>query len=109
MRARARCLIAHRTSPPPSNNTQQYIYTHTHNTLSRLCSLNTQAVSLILTAHPTEVNRKTLLTQTLCVQTHLASADSLRLSGGGEYERREVSKGLEAAVQGIWMSDEVSR
>lgn len=92
------------TSPSKPNLTNSH---RTPLTLS-VGSLNTQKVSLILTAHPTEVNRKTLLTQTRRVQSYLAAADDLRTSGS-EYERREVSKGLEAAVQGIWMSDEVSR
>ena len=45
-------------------------------------ALSTQRTELILTAHPTEVNRKTLLNHTAKIQKFLAEADRCREVGG---------------------------
>jgi len=71
-------------------------------------ALSTQKTELILTAHPTEVNRKTLLNHTAKIQSLLSQADDVR-SGGTKYEQMEVDSGLRSSIASIWQSDEVSR
>jgi phosphoenolpyruvate carboxylase len=74
-------------------------------------ALTKQKVELVLTAHPTEVNRRTILEKQRRVQKILTSADSLRdknLPPSG-YQQRELDRALEREIASIWQSDEVSR
>ncbi|GMI30469.1 hypothetical protein TrRE_jg8494, partial [Triparma retinervis] len=71
-------------------------------------ALSTQRTELILTAHPTEVNRKTLLNHTSAIQSLLAEAD-LHRSGGTKYSQMEVDSRLRSSISSVWQSDEVSR
>lgn len=74
-------------------------------------ALMKQKVELVLTAHPTEVNRRTILEKQRRVQKILTNADSLRdrnLPPTG-YQQRELDRALEREISSIWQSDEVSR
>lgn len=77
-------------------------------------NLATQQVELVLTAHPTEVNRRTILEKHRRVQKVLTKADLLReQTSGGEaptgYAQRELDRAMEREIASIWQSDEVSR
>ncbi len=74
-------------------------------------ALTSQKVELVLTAHPTEVNRRTILQKQRRVQRILTSADNLRdknLPATG-YQQKELDRALEREIASIWQSDEVSR
>jgi len=71
-------------------------------------SLCTQCVEIVLTAHPTQVNRRTLLEKHGRVQTVLTEADRIRQSGT-PYERKELDDALRREIASIWQTDEVSR
>lgn len=74
-------------------------------------TLSTQQVELVLTAHPTEVNRRTILEKQRRVQEILTQADQLRSLGGSPsgYLQRELDRAMEREIASIWQSDEVSR
>lgn len=73
-------------------------------------TLTTQQVELVLTAHPTEVNRRTLLDKHRRVQELLTKADTLRDSSKiSKYQRDLINTSLEREIALIWQSDEVSR
>eukprot|EP00584_Thalassiosira_punctigera_P002280 CAMPEP_0172536244 /NCGR_PEP_ID=MMETSP1067-20121228/8028_1 /TAXON_ID=265564 ORGANISM="Thalassiosira punctigera, Strain Tpunct2005C2" /NCGR_SAMPLE_ID=MMETSP1067 /ASSEMBLY_ACC=CAM_ASM_000444 /LENGTH=1035 /DNA_ID=CAMNT_0013321279 /DNA_START=115 /DNA_END=3222 /DNA_ORIENTATION=+ len=71
-------------------------------------SLTNQTVELVLTAHPTQVNRRTLLEKHSRVQSILNEADSLRETGT-PYQRRLLDDALRREIASIWQTDEVSR
>jgi len=72
-----------------------------------LCS---QQVELVLTAHPTEVNRRTLLDKHKRVQELLTLADEQRANGTATaYSRSVLDDSLHREISSIWQSDEVSR
>ena len=71
-------------------------------------SLCTQCVEIVLTAHPTQVNRRTLLEKHGRVQSVLTEADRIRESGT-PYERKELDDALRREIASIWQTDEVSR
>lgn len=82
-----------------------------HSVDSIFDALTTQQVELVLTAHPTEVNRRTILEKQRRVQGILTQADDLRdknqpVSG---YQQRELDRAMEREISSIWQSDEVSR
>ncbi|CAN0391297.1 unnamed protein product, partial [Discosporangium mesarthrocarpum] len=66
-------------------------------------------VELVLTAHPTEINRRTLLAKHKEVSHRLEQLDMLEGQGGGSFDKDQTLKGLERAVEAIWNSDEVRR
>jgi phosphoenolpyruvate carboxylase len=69
-----------------------------------------QQVELVLTAHPTEVNRRTILEKHRRVQKILTIADEYRASGRGTpYEQQELNHAMEREIASIWQSDEVAR
>lgn len=73
-------------------------------------SIANQTVEFVLTAHPTEVNRRTLLYKKTRIQKLLAKADEYRAIGGATpYQRRLINDKLEREVTGLWQSDELSR
>ena len=73
-------------------------------------SLVSQQVELVLTAHPTEVNRKTLLEKHRRVQLLLTQADEERLKGRPTpFQEAEINDKLEREIGLIWQSDELSR
>ena len=73
-------------------------------------SICSQKVEFVLTAHPTEVNRRTLLDKKTRVLKLLAQADLYHAMGGATpYQRQLIDDAMEREVSGIWQSDEVSR
>jgi phosphoenolpyruvate carboxylase len=82
-------------------------------------ALSTQQTELVLTAHPTEVNRRTILRKHRRIQTILTEADGIRLTTGGgaatatatatTYRQEQLDHALEREITSIWLSDEVSR
>jgi len=73
-----------------------------------LDTLSTQTVEIVLTAHPTQVNRRTLLEKHGRVQTILSDADAVR-NTGTPYEKRLLDDALRREIASIWQTDEVSR
>jgi phosphoenolpyruvate carboxylase len=74
-------------------------------------SIISQQVELVLTAHPTEVNRRTILDKHRRVQSILTKADALQASSRGPtpYEQEQLNRALEREIASIWQSDEVAR
>jgi phosphoenolpyruvate carboxylase len=73
-------------------------------------TLCTQSTELVLTAHPTEVNRRTTLEKHMRIQEILTNSDLLRATGGGKsFLKAEYDKALWSEVSSLWLSDEVSR
>ena len=71
-------------------------------------SLISQTVEIVLTAHPTQVNRRTLLEKHGRVQGILNEADNLR-EKGTLYQRQQLDDALRREIASIWQTDEVSR
>lgn len=73
-------------------------------------TLVSQQVELVLTAHPTEVNRRTLLEKHRRVQEKLTQADKERSHGiVTPYQSQIIDDGLKREISLIWQSDELSR
>lgn len=73
-------------------------------------ALASQSTELVLTAHPTEVNRRTILDKHKRIQEILTNSDQLRAIGGGKsFFEAEYDKALWREVSSLWLSDEVSR
>jgi len=73
-------------------------------------ALSTQTTELVLTAHPTEVNRRTILEKKRRIQKILTTADAYRASGkGSHYDLTQLDDALYREISSIWLSDEVSR
>ncbi|KAL3783913.1 hypothetical protein ACHAW5_011036 [Stephanodiscus triporus] len=68
----------------------------------------TQTAEIVLTAHPAQVNRRTLLEKHGRVQRILNEADGLRWSGT-PYQRKLLDDALRRKVGSIWQTDELSR
>jgi len=72
--------------------------------------LVSQQVELVLTAHPTEVNRRTNLDKQRRVQNILTQADNYRAVGRTTpFMEHELNESLEREISSIWQSDEVAR
>lgn len=65
-----------------------------------------QKVDLVLTAHPTEVNRRTLLRKYRDISEQLAELDKADLT---PFERQQVQAAVRREVASIWGSDEIRR
>lgn len=73
-------------------------------------ALTTQTVELVLTAHPTEVNRRTILDKKQRVEQILTQADLYRDIGRTTpYQQDELNDALHREIASMWQSDEVSR
>ncbi len=73
-------------------------------------TLCTQQVELVLTAHPTEVNRRTLLDKHRRIQHLLTKADDLRSRGAvTNFDQKLVDDGLKREIGLMWQSDELYR
>lgn len=69
-----------------------------------------QQVELVLTAHPTEVNRRTILEKHRRVQKILTTADAYSAAGRATpFEQQQLNNALEREIASIWQSDEVAR
>jgi len=74
-------------------------------------ALTSQKVELVLTAHPTEVNRRTILEKQRRVQKLLTKADHLRetnLPPTG-YAQSELDRAMKREIASTWQTDEVAR
>mmetsp|Transcript_2657 Transcript_2657/g.6282 ORF Transcript_2657/g.6282 Transcript_2657/m.6282 type:complete len:990 (+) Transcript_2657:120-3089(+) len=74
-------------------------------------ALTSQQVELVLTAHPTEVNRRTILEKQRRVQRLLTKADYLRernIPSTG-YDQTQLDRALQREIASTWQSDEVAR
>ena len=65
-----------------------------------------QKVDIVLTAHPTEVNRRTLLRKYREISESLAQLDKKDLS---PYEKSQCEEALRREIYSIWGSDEIRR
>jgi phosphoenolpyruvate carboxylase len=65
-----------------------------------------QKVEFVLTAHPTEVNRRTLLRKYRSISESLATLDRKDLT---PYERSQCMYTLKREIASIWGSDEIRR
>eukprot|EP01038_Epipyxis_sp_PR26KG_P004144 gene4144-5898_t len=65
-----------------------------------------QHVDIVLTAHPTEVNRRTLLRKHRSISEMLASLDRKDLTS---FERQQVQDSLKREIASIWGTDEIRR
>eukprot|EP00567_Pseudictyota_dubia_P002553 CAMPEP_0197465530 /NCGR_PEP_ID=MMETSP1175-20131217/64586_1 /TAXON_ID=1003142 /ORGANISM="Triceratium dubium, Strain CCMP147" /LENGTH=1118 /DNA_ID=CAMNT_0043001547 /DNA_START=80 /DNA_END=3437 /DNA_ORIENTATION=+ len=73
-------------------------------------ALSSQTVELVLTAHPTQVNRTTLLDKQKRIQELLNEADFDRDAGlVTPYRKKDIDDCLQMIISGIWQSDEVAR
>jgi len=73
-------------------------------------SLIKQEVEIVLTAHPTEVNRRTILEKHKRIQDLLTQADGYRDTGvTTPYLQQRVDECLQREIASIWQSDEVAR
>ena len=69
-------------------------------------ALKNQTVEIVLTAHPTEVNRRTMIKKHQKIKDLLERSDSTNLTA---YELRQINKELKAEIGSIWESDELMR
>jgi phosphoenolpyruvate carboxylase len=69
-------------------------------------ALLSQRVELVLTAHPTEVNRRTMLRKHGRIEELLQLLDNKQLTG---FDERQASAQLAAEVSSIWDSDDLRR
>lgn len=69
-------------------------------------ALKTQKVEVVLTAHPTEVNRRTMLRKYSEVQELLETLDGTDLT---KFERQKLNNEVAAVVASIWDSDDLRR
>jgi phosphoenolpyruvate carboxylase len=74
-------------------------------------ALISQKVELVLTAHPTEVNRRTILEKQRRVQKILTKADYLRdsgLSSSTGYAQTELDRSLKREIASTWQTNETA-
>lgn len=69
-------------------------------------ALLSQKVEIVLTAHPTEVNRRTMLRKHRIIQEILTQLDRKDISN---YDRRLLNAKLRSEITGIWQSDSLRR
>lgn len=69
-------------------------------------ALTTQSVEIVLTAHPTEVNRRTILAKHRNIKKVLEQQDRPDLT---PFDTKELVKQLRREVSAIWKSDELRR
>ncbi len=74
-------------------------------------ALISQKVELVLTAHPTEVNRRTILEKQRRVQRILTKADYLRESNipSTGFAQGELDRAMRREIASTWQTDEVAR
>ena len=76
-----------------------------------LNKLSTQMVELVLTAHPTEVNRRTNLNKHRRIQEILTASDAIQgnIDNASPFEQDQLNEALWREISSLWLSDEVSR
>ncbi len=85
-----------------------------NDTVARLCaqfgkdavhrSLSTQVVELVLTAHPTEVSRRTILQKFNRIAALLDARDRAHPA-----EQRGMQESLRVEIEALWLTDEIRR
>ena len=63
-------------------------------------------IELVLTAHPTEVKRRTLIQKSGRISDMLAKRDRLNLT---PFEKAEIRENLETMITSVWQTDEIRR
>ncbi|WP_372796034.1 phosphoenolpyruvate carboxylase [Pontiella sp.] len=71
-----------------------------------LKTLSEMEIELVLTAHPTEVKRRTLIQKSSKISDLLAKRDRLNLT---PFEKQELRDDLETLITAIWQTDEIRR
>ena len=71
-----------------------------------LAALASQQCEIVLTAHPTEVNRKTMLQKHQRIKDALEQMDRTDLI---PYDLQQLSRQLQSEITSIWESDELRR
>jgi phosphoenolpyruvate carboxylase len=69
-------------------------------------ALTSQVVDVVFTAHPTEVNRRTMLRKHLKIRTILEQLDRSDIS---LFERRKLNQDMRAQVMSLWNTDTLRR
>ena len=77
-----------------------------HSRSEILQAIAQQTVELVLTAHPTEVNRRTVLDKKRRIQDILTAADAPNPS---KFQQEQYDKALKSEISSIWLTDEVAR
>ena len=110
---RVRRLEAHRGDGAPlypgktdsCAGTLDYLLDEEHVDMTKIeAALASQQLEIVLTAHPTEVNRRTILSKHRRVAELLAKRPDTQ-----GYERNEVDRELAGVVSALWGSDELRR
>jgi phosphoenolpyruvate carboxylase len=71
-----------------------------------LKTISNMEIELVLTAHPTEVKRRTLIQKSSRISELLARRDTRNLT---PFEKREIRDDLETLITSIWQTDEIRR
>ncbi|QBG46319.1 phosphoenolpyruvate carboxylase [Verrucomicrobia bacterium S94] len=69
-------------------------------------TLSSMQIELVLTAHPTEVKRRTLIQKNGAISSLLAKQDRLNLT---PFEQAQLRTDLEILITAIWQTDEIRR
>ena len=71
-----------------------------------LQTISGMEIELVLTAHPTEVKRRTLIQKNVRISELLAKRDRINLT---PFEKAEIRHQLETLITGMWQTDEIRR
>jgi phosphoenolpyruvate carboxylase len=71
-----------------------------------LKTISNMEIELVLTAHPTEVKRRTLIQKNGRISELLTRQDTRNLT---PFEKREIRDDLETLITSIWQTDEIRR
>lgn len=88
---------------------EQLIYRLKQQNISEIAirdAINNLSIDLVLTAHPTEINRRSLINQLIEVNTCLEHLDHTDLT---DYERKKIMRRLRQLVVQTWYTDEIRK
>nr|AOE43165.1 phosphoenolpyruvate carboxylase [Coremiostelium polycephalum] len=71
-----------------------------------LKAITEQSIELVLTAHPTQIMRRTLISKNNSIGETLQQLDNKSMT---PFEREEISKQLVREISGSWLTDEIRR
>lgn len=92
-----------------SNLFEQLIHRLKQQNISEIAirdAINNLSIDLVLTAHPTEINRRSLINQLIEVNTCLEHLDHTDLT---DYERKKIMRRLRQLVVQTWYTDEIRK
>lgn len=92
-----------------SNAFEQLIHRLKQQNISEIAirdAINNLSIDLVLTAHPTEINRRSLINQLIEVNTCLEHLDHTDLT---DYERKKIMRRLRQLVVQTWYTDEIRK